>query len=233
MDTLNMYKLMTDLNEENYEAYADVKTQEELITQMIQYHDENEYFDNIVDVDTELLEDELGEVTEKDIINEAEKQKKAYIERILQWNGPGAYCLVGHDFQADAIMKVEECLEFELLDIQSKEFPLTLNTKLFDDPEGAIKEWKQSEAYENIYFIDHVKHVGTPELNIEYVVYSDKEIEDMKDMFNIILEKTNKFIGEFDILGANYVAYPVEEFDVDDLCRYSFRTPYENIYLED
>lgn len=229
MDTRKMYGFLLDLNEDNYEAYVDAKSEADIVTQMVKYYDEHEYFDNIVDVDTELLEDELGEVHEIDILNEEEKQKKEYIEGILQWDGPGAYCLVGRSFGADSIMKVKECLGFELEPI---EFPLPLNIKLLDDPEGSIAEWKQGETYKNIYFIDYVKHIGIPSFNVAYVVYSDEDIKDMKDIFSIVLEKKNKFIGEFDILGANYVAYPVEDFDVDDLCRYTF-TPYENIYLED
>ncbi|EQG38293.1 TPA: hypothetical protein KRH68_000718 [Clostridioides difficile] len=133
----------------------------------------------------------------------------------INWTGKGEYCLVGKNFGVNIICKVEECVENEL---DNFEFPFNLNLDIFNNFDKWVKEIKETEKYKYIYLINHNRHVVTPnEYQIEYILYSNKEIN---NPIEYLLNEEDLFIGEFGEFGANYFVEELEDFSIECLTQY-------------
>ena len=228
MDVKRKYGLLLDLNEDNYEHMVIVDTKEELVKDMIEYFDNQDLFSIYVDEDD--FTDEDGEFDEEKYGEEVYKEKKFHIEEhLLEWSGKGAYCLVGVNWGESRILKVDECLECELENIQN--FPIKVTIDFFNNTKEYIKEWKKDMDVKYMYLINWVKVTGESYYKIEYVVESNKQMSDI-ELLEYLYEERGIFVGEFNQLGCNYFVEEIEEFDTDLFTRYNTRDDYELIIID-
>ena len=221
-----VYDMICKLNRDNYEHNVNVDTVEELKKDMVKYFEEYDLFDDVIDVDENDFKDEDGEVDELEVINEKEKQMYNYINSLIEWEGEGEYCLVGCSFGEPKIMKVDSLLEHEL---DYVEFPIPFTLELFNDTENYIIEWKKSKGYKYAYLVSFVCHVGMPYYIASHIVFSNNKID---NVINTLHEEKGIFIGEFNILGANYTVEEVENLSADDLLYYKFDNEYKVILMD-
>ena len=220
------YDMICKLNQDNYEKCVDVDTIEELTDEMVIYFEEYDMFNGSIEVDLDNFTDEEGEVDYLGIMEEEEIQKYNYIGSLISWEGKGEYCVVGYQFGEPSISKVEGLLELEL---DYVEFPIPLKLDIFKDTKKYMIEWKKSEGYKYAYLIDYVCHVGEPYFIANYMVFSNEKID---NIIHTLHEDMDIFIGDFNILGANYTVTEVEDFDTDDLFRYRFNDNYKIITID-
>ena len=228
MKAEKMYELLLDLNEDNYENMVVVDTKEELVKNMIEYFDNQDLFSIYVDEDD--FTDEDGEFDEEKYEKEVYEEKKFHIEEhLLEWSGKGAYCLVGGNWGENRILKVDECLECELENIQN--FPIEVTIDFFNNTKEYIKEWKKDMDVKYMYLINWVNVTGEPYYKIEYVVESNKQMSDT-ELLEYLYEERGIFVGEFNQLGCSYFVEEIEEFDTDLFTRYNTRDDYELIIID-
>ena len=228
MKAEKMYELLLDLNEDNYEHMVIVDTKEELIKDMIEYFDDQDLFSLYVDEDD--FTDEDGEFDEEKYEEEVYKEKKFHIEEhLLEWEGKGAYCLVGVNWGESRILKVDDCFECELDNVLN--FPIKVTVDFFNNTKKYIKEWKESSGIKYMYLVNWVNVIGEPYYRIRYVVESNKQMSDIK-LLEYLHEERGIFVGEFNQLGCNHFIEEIEEFDIDLFTRYNTRDEYKLIIID-
>lgn len=222
-----LFDLLLDLNEDNYEHMVEVNTKEELIKDMIEYFEVQDLFSTSIDEDDYINED--GEFDKDKYELDLYSEKRDFIENLLFWDGEGAYCLAGANWGAAHIVKVNECVECELKNIDN--FPIKLSIDFFNNTKEYIKEWKKDEGIKYMYLVTWVKVTGEPYYRIEYVVESSEEMSDV-EVFEYLNDERGIFVGEFNQLGCNYFIEEIEDFDSDLFTRYDTREGYKLVIID-
>lgn len=196
-----MEKLIMELNEENYDNFINVDSKEELADEMYKY----------------LLENDLIEKDETTV-----EDVKGYIN----WEGKGTYALAGWNFECKSIMKIETIFDNEVAAI---DLPFSISSQTIIDFKTWVENIKKDEGYKYIYFVCYNKHVVVPnEYRLDYIVKSNYKID---DVIGYLKDKKDIFIGEFEIVGANYFVEELADFDVSEISQYDF-SDYSSIEIE-
>ena len=226
----NLYSLLLDLNEDNYEHMVEVNTKEELIKDMIEYFEVKDLFSTFIDEDDYI--NEYGDFDEEKYEEDLYNEKRDHVKGMLVWEGKGAYCLAGVSWGESHIAKVDECLKCELENINEAEyFPIRLSIDFFNNTKEYIKEWKKDEGIKYMYLVTWVNVVGNPYYRVEYVVESNKEMSDV-EVFEYLNDERGIFVGEFNQLGCNYFIEEIEDFDSDLFTRYDTREGYKLVIID-
>ena len=223
---VDLYKILKNLNEENYEGRCIINIKDELILTMIYYFDSSDLF--VIYIDEDDFLNENGDLDEENYRQEIFNEKRNYIENLIEWEGAGEYCVAGANFGYTSIIKVETCLKNELDDVCN--FPINLDVEFFNNTEEYIKKLKKEEGYRYIYFVTHNNFVNNY-YRIRFVVYSNEEMSDT-EIFEYLYNERGIFVGEFSQLGCNYFVEEIEQFDVDLFDRYNTREEYDYIYVD-
>lgn len=203
---INYYEWLKTLNDENYECAMDVVTKEELVEKAIKYFDDNEMFEKIVELDR----DDFG--SEEEFNEEEIREKKKYIDSLIEWKGKGQYCLASYYWNCPYISLTKGLLENELLNID--DFPIPLSLELLENPKKYIKEWKKEEGYKYVYLVSY-NNINQSRYEIKYLVYSNNQLD---DVFQVLLDKK-----DISLFNSSYFSEEIEEFDIDEFKSYIYQ----------
>lgn len=211
----DIYSMLLSYNSEIYSNYFEVNSKNELIDKFIcvfnDYYSFNEELcDNIYDsVDISSCED----------CSHLSCGKK--INSFIEWTGPGEYCMCDNS----SIAKVKSFLDFELQNLAT---PLPINSDALEDITPFSQQWKLEIGYPYVYFITHINHTIFPAEHIlEYILYSNIKID---NVFEYLNDEKSIFIGEFNILGANYSAIEIEDIYMD-FYKFDYCPTWDDIFL--
>lgn len=162
--------------------------------------------------------------SDEEDLNEEEIDKMD-IEGITEWEGPGFYDYVGRSFQADTIAKIDTIVESELDGIDVRIFT--------DERDSYIAEYKKDQGYKFVYGVFGVILVGSPDLHLQYIVYSDSKVNPLSVLEDNDIDPyifgTNR-----DGQWGNFTSIELSDMDEDDLYEF-FReiNDAEDFYVEE